>query len=41
MTAGSISVHIRALDADDHFDVETPAGVISLLEIDNLARTRA
>ncbi len=30
MTAGSMSVHIRALDADDHFDVETPAGLVSL-----------
>jgi FecR protein len=30
MTAGSMNVHIRAMDADDHFDVDTPAGVISL-----------
>jgi hypothetical protein len=30
LTAGSISVRIRNLDAGDHFDIETPAGQVSL-----------
>ncbi len=30
LTAGSLSVHIRELERDDHFDIETPAGEIAL-----------
>src|SRR5579862_1960573 len=30
MTAGSMSVRIRELDATERFDIETPAGVVSL-----------
>ena len=32
VTAGSISVRVRSLDEDDHFEIETPAGDISLLQ---------
>jgi hypothetical protein len=31
VTAGSVSVRVRALDADERFDIETPAGEISIL----------
>ena len=31
LTAGSLSVRIRALDPEEHFEIETPAGEISLL----------
>ncbi len=32
VTAGSVSVRIRALDEDDRFEIETPAGEIFLLQ---------
>ena len=32
LTAGSLNVRVRVLDADDRFEIETPAGKISLLQ---------
>jgi hypothetical protein len=32
LTAGALSVRIRALDDDERFDIETPAGEVSLLQ---------
>jgi hypothetical protein len=32
VTAGSVSVRVRSLDEDDRFEIETPAGDISLLQ---------
>ena len=32
LTAGSLSVRIRALDRDDRFEIETPAGEVALVQ---------
>lgn len=32
LTAGSLSVHIRNLDGDDRFEVETPGGAVALVQ---------
>ena len=32
LTAGSLSIRVRALDRDDRFDIETPAGQVSIVQ---------